>query len=89
VPPRWIRECILVHETTVLLVGAGVGAVFGSVSVLATVPRFSGYWTVSLPWGQIALLLFACVLGSAVAGLLSVRRLKPEIRGTRRDRAVS
>ena len=83
VPPSWIRQCVLFQEAVVLVVGAGVGAVFGVIPILVSVPRFSGYWTVSLPWGQIAVLLLACVLGSAAAALLSAWRLQPEIQGTR------
>lgn len=80
VPPSWIRQCVLFQESIILAVGVGVGAIFGTIPILASVPRFSGYWTVSLPWGQMAVLLLACVLGSGAAALLSAWRLQPELR---------
>lgn len=85
VPPSWIRQCVLFQEGTVLAVGIGVGIVFGAMPILASVPRFDGYWAVSMPWGQITILLAACVLGSAAAALLSARRLRPELHGSAVD----
>lgn len=82
VPPRWIRQCVLYQEAMILLVGLGVGVLSGVLPVLASVPRFEGYWVISLPGSQIAALLTACVLGTAAAALLSARALRPGLHGS-------
>lgn len=83
VAPGWARRSILTQELTLLGVGGVLGLLAGILPILWSVPRFSGLWTVSIPWTQLALLLAvtgaACLIGAAG----SARRLRPELLGPR------
>lgn len=85
VPTRWIQQCVLFQEGTILIVGLAVGTVFGSLPILASIPRFEGHWVVSTPWSQIAVLLLACVVGSGAAAFIAALRLRPAVRGSSVD----
>lgn len=81
VPPNWIRQVLLLQETIVLAVGTAIGVVFGSLPIVASLPRFSGFWVISLPWAQMASLVFACILGCGAAALVAAYRLRPTTSG--------
>lgn len=80
VPASWARRHVMVQEAGLTALGAAAGLVTGLVSILVSVPRFSGLWIVSVPWTGIAGLLAATVAGAAVAAWVTATRLTPVAR---------